>query len=289
MRPEEVAIMPLTPRETAEVARLNESGRTPVLFVHGLWLLPSSWGPWQEVFELRGYAAMAADWPDDPDTVENARAHPEVFAGKSVQMVVDHLAQVVRALSMPPVLVGHSFGGLFVQKLAGQGLARATVAVDPAPFRGVLPLPLSALRASSPVLLNPLNYRRQVMLSESQFRYAFTNAVDADEAHRLYEQYAVPCSGKPLFQAATANANPRAATGVDLERAGRGPLLVISGEKDHTVPWAMANAAYKKQAKHADPTEIVEMEGRGHSLVIDSGWSGVAAAALDFLIRHDVT
>ncbi len=257
------------------------------MFVHGLWLLPSSWAPWQALFEEQGYAALAADWPDDPDTVEAGRACPETFAGKSVRMVGEHVRDVVKELTRPPVLVGHSFGGLIVQQLAGQGLARATVAIDPAPFKGVLPLPLSALRASSPVLLNPLHYRSQVMLSEAQFRYAFTNAVDAAEAHRLYDEYAVPCSGIPLFQAATANLNPRAQTAVDVKRRGRGPLLVISGEKDHTVPWALANAAYKKQRKNPDPTEIVEIEGRGHSLVIDSGWTGVADVVLDFLGRHD--
>jgi pimeloyl-ACP methyl ester carboxylesterase len=279
--------MGLSSREAAEVARADESGRQPVVLVHGLWLLPSSWAPWQELLEEEGYAAVAADWPDDPETVEEARAAPERFAGKSVGMVRDHVREVVQALTRPPVLVGHSFGGLIVQQLAGEGLARATVAIDPAPFKGVLPLPLSALRASSPVLLNPLHYRSQVMLTEAQFRYAFTNAVDESEAHRLYEEYAVPCSGIPLFQAATANLNPRAATRVDVKRRGRGPLLVISGEKDHTVPWALAHAAYKKQRANADVTEIVEIEGRGHSLVIDAGWTGVADAALDFLGRHD--
>jgi len=279
--------MGLSSREAAEVARVNQSGRQPVVFVHGLWLLPSSWTPWQALFEEEGYAALAADWPDDPETVGDARARPEAFAGKSVGMVTDHVREVVQGLTRPPVLVGHSFGGLIVQQLAGEGLARATVAIDPAPFKGVLPLPLSALRASSPVLLDPRNYRRQVMLSEAQFRYAFTNALDEDEAHRLYDEYAVPCSGIPLFQAATANFNPRAATRVDVHRAGRGPMLIVSGEKDHTVPWALANAAYKKQRKNADPTEVVEIDGRGHSLVIDSGWRGVADAALEFLGKHD--
>jgi len=279
--------MALSEREVAEVARLNESGRQPVVFVHGLWLLPSSWAPWQELFREEGYDALAVDWPGDPESVEEARAHPETFAGTSVAMVGDHVADVALRLARPPVLIGHSFGGLIVQQLAGQGVARATVAIDPAPFKGVLPLPLSALRASSPVLLNPLNYRSQVMLSEAQFRYAFTNAVDETEAHRLYDEYAVPCSGVPLFQAATANLNPRAQTRVDVKHPDRGPLLVISGEKDHTVPWALANAAYKKQRRNAAATEILEIEGRGHSLVIDSGWRGVADAALDFLVRND--
>ena len=279
--------MALSERELAEVARLNESGRQPVVFVHGLWLLPGSWAPWQDMFAEEGYAALAADWPGDPESVEAARAHPETFAGTSVAMVTDHVADVALRLSRPPVLIGHSFGGLIVQKLAGQGIARATVAIDPAPFKGVLPLPVSALRASSPVLLNPLNYRSQVMLSEAQFRYAFTNAVDEAEAHRLYDDYAVPCSGIPLFQAATANLNPRAQTRVDLKHPDRGPLLIVSGEKDHTVPWALANAAYKKQRRSPDPTEILEIEGRGHSLVIDSGWPGVADAVLDFLGRFD--
>jgi non-heme chloroperoxidase len=279
----------VTATEQAEVDRANESGSQPVVLVHGLWLLPSSWQPWRDLAEERGYVALAPGWPDDPATVEQARANPKTFAGKSVGDVTDHYADVIRRLTRKPVVIGHSFGGLITQKLAGMGLATAAVAIDPAPFRGVLPLPVSALRASAPVLANPANYRRSVMLTKKQFRFAFGNAVSAQESAQLYDAYAVPCSGLPLFQAATANLNPRTEASVDTENPGRGPLLVISGEQDNTVPWAIANASYKKQARNRNPTEIAEIPHRGHSLVIDSGWREVAETAFAFLERHGVT
>jgi pimeloyl-ACP methyl ester carboxylesterase len=276
----------ITATERAQVEAANASGRQPVVFVHGLWLLPSSWDAWREHFESLGYATLAPGWPDDPETVEEARAHPQVFAGKTVGQVTDHVADVIRLLDREPVVIGHSFGGLITQKLAGQGLARASVAVDPAPFRGVLPLPVSALRASSPVLTNPANYNRHVSLTFDQYRYAFANAVSAEEAADLYRTYPVAAPGRPLFQAATANLNPRTEASVDTDNPDRGPLLVISGEKDHIVPWAIAHASYKRQLKNPAPTEIIEIPGRGHSLVVDSGWREVADAAAAFLARH---
>jgi pimeloyl-ACP methyl ester carboxylesterase len=172
-----------------------------------------------------------------------------------------------------------------VQILAGRGLAQATVAIDPAPFRGVLALPLSSLRAAFPVLKNPANRNRAVALTYDQFRYAFANAVDADEAKELYERFAVPGSGRPLFQAATANFNPRSETNVELGNPDRGPLLIISGEKDHTVPWAIANSSFKKQRRIDNVTEIAQILGRGHSLTIDHGWRDVADTALEFVGR----
>jgi len=279
---------PISSREAAEVAAANESGRQPVVFVHGLWLLPSSWAPWRELFEERGFATVAVDWPDDPATVTEARANPSTFAGKTVGAISGHVAEVVGGLARKPVVIGHSFGGLITQKLAGQGLALASVAIDPAPFRGVLPLPVSSLRAAFPVLGNPGNRKRQVMLTAEQFRFAFTNAVSEAEATRLYDEFPVPGAGLPLFQAAAANLNPRSETRVDTKNPDRGPLLIISGEKDNTAPWAIANASYKKQRRNPNPTEIKEIPGRGHSLVIDSGWPEVAEAALTFLGQHGV-
>jgi len=272
--------------EQQDVDKVNATGRIPAVFVHGLWLLPSSWDRWAEVFDAAGYAALAPGWPDDPETVAEANANPDTFANKTVGDVADHFAEVIGKLDRKPVVIGHSFGGLLAQILAGRGLSTATVAIDPAPFRGVLPLPVSALRSASPVLTNPANRHRAVPLTYEQFRYAFANAVDEDEARQLYDAYAVPAPGAPLFQAATANFNPWTEVKVDRKNPDRGPLLIISGEKDHTVPWAIANASFKKQKKNKEAvTEIVEMSGRGHALTIDSGWREVADTALEFVRR----
>ena len=276
----------VTEHEAQAVARANESGRTPVVFVHGLWLLPSSWDRWAARFEEAGYIAVQPGWPDDPETVEEARANPEVFAGKGIGDIADHLQAVIGGLDRKPAIVGHSFGGLLTEILAGRGLASVSVAISPAPFRGVLPLPVSALRSSSAVLRNPANRNRAIPLTYDQFRYAFGNAVDEDEAKALYEEYSVPGPGEPIFQAAAANFNPWSEDKVDTESPDRGPLLIVSSDQDHTVPWAIAHASYEKQRKNADhTTEIVKLEGRGHSLTIDHGWQEVADTALSFVQR----
>jgi non-heme chloroperoxidase len=275
----------LTDHETAQVEKANGSGRTPVVFVHGLWLLPSSWDRWAALFEEAGYVAVAPGWPDDPETVEQAKAHPEVFAHKSVGQIADHFEGVIRHLDQKPAVVGHSFGGLLTQILAGRGVAKVSVALDPAPFRGVLPLPISSLRAATPVLANPANYNRAVPLTFDQFRYSFANAVSEDEAKELYETFAVPGSGVPLFQAATANLNPWTEVKVNTKNPDRGPLLIIVGDRDHTVPPAIAKASYKRQKRNEGVTEFATIAGRGHALTIDSGWREVAQTALDFCQR----
>ena len=275
-----------TARTTADqIEHANATGLTPVVFIHGLWLLPKSWDRWAAVFDQAGYASVTPGWPDDPETVQEANAHPEVFAHKTVGQVANHYAELVGELKKKPALIGHSFGGLLVQMVAGRGLAAATVAIDPAPFRGVLPLPFSALKSASPVLANPANRNRAVPLTFEQFRYGFANAVSEDEAKELYKTFAVPASGAPLFQAATANLNPWTEVKVDTKNPERGPLLIISGEKDNTVPWSIANASYKQQKRNEGVTEIVEMSNRGHALVIDSGWREVADKALGFVQR----
>ena len=274
--------------ERAQIQRANISGLHPVVFVHGLWLLPGSWQRWAEAFEEAGYIALMPDWPDDPATVAEANANPGVMAGKTVGQVADHFSAVIGQLERKPAVIGHSFGGLLAQILAGRGLSAVTVAIDPAPFRGVLPLPLSALKAAWPVLNKPSNRHRAVPLSYEQFRFAFANAVGEMEAQALYRDYAVPGSGAPLFQAAAANLNPWTEAQVDTLNQERGPLLVISGEKDNTVPWAVANAAFRQQQANPGLTEIVEMPGRGHSLTIDSGWREVADTALAFVRRFAV-
>jgi len=275
----------ITDHELAEIDQANGSGRTPVVFVHGLWLLPTSWDRWRTVFEEAGYVTLAPGWPDDPETVEEAKEHPEVFAHKTIGEIADHFEDVIGKLTKKPAVIGHSFGGLLTQILAGRGGSAVSVAIDPAPFRGVLPLPFSALRAASPVIGNPANRGRAVPLTFEQFRYGFANAVSEEEAEDLYAMFSVPGSGTPVFQAASANLNPWTEAKVDTKNPERGPMLIISGEKDHTVPWAVAKASYRKQLRNDAVTEIAEIPGRGHSLTIDHGWAEVADKSLWFVQR----
>jgi len=276
---------PTLPALDEQIARANDSESTPVVFIHGLWLLPSSWDRWAEHFADAGYVPVQPGWPDDPETVEEARANPDVFAGKTVGRIAGHLAGAVGKLQRRPVIVGHSFGGLFTQILAGRGLATVSVAIDPAPFRGVLPLPVSALKSARPVLGDPRNRGKAVALTWEQFAFGWANALGEAEGRELYDEFHVAAPGAPLFQAATANLNPWTDVKVDTKNPARGPLLIISGEKDHTVPWALANAAYKRQKRNPGVTEITELPDRGHALVIDSGWQEVAQTALDFVKR----
>ncbi|GAA4775955.1 alpha/beta fold hydrolase [Actinomycetospora chlora] len=275
-----------TPGEQEEIDRANASGKQPVVFVHGLWLLDSSWDRWAALFEDAGYVAVTPGWPDDPLSVEEAHANPDVFAGKSVGDVAAYQQMIIKRLDRKPALVGHSFGGVLVQILAGRGLSAATCAIDPAPSRGVLPLPLAALKAAGPVLANPANRHRAVTLTFDQFRYGFANAVPEEEARELYDQYHVAGSGIPLFQAAFANINPNTEAKAAKTGDDRGPMLVVSGELDHQAPHAIAYATYEAQQRNAHfPTEFTEMPGRGHSLTIDSGWEEVARVCLDFVGR----
>jgi non-heme chloroperoxidase len=275
----------ITDHEHLQVERANDSGLKPVVFVHGLWLLPTSWDRWAGVFENAGYIALTPGWPDDPETVQQANSNPEIMARKTIGEVADHFDKIVSGLNAKPAIIGHSFGGLLAQILAGRGLASVTVAIDPAPFRGVLPLPFSSLKAAWPVLGNPANRNRAIPLTYEQFRYGFANAVTEDEAKALYRDFAVPAPGAPIFQAAAANLNPWTEAKVDTGNPDRGPLLIISGEMDHTVPWAIANASFKQQQNNEGVTEILEIPGRGHALTIDSGWHEVADTALTFVRR----
>ncbi len=271
--------------EAEQVRRANATERQPVVFVHGLWLLPSSWDRWATLFEEAGYTALTPGWPDDPETVGEANAKPEVFAHKSIGQVVDYFDEIIQGLERKPAIIGHSFGGLLAQILAGRGRAAATVAVDPAPFRGVLPLPFSSLKSAWPVIGNPANRNRAIPLTFDQFRFAFANVVSEQEAKELYATFAVPASGVPLFQAAAANLNPWTEAKVDTENPARGPLLVISGEKDNVVPWSIADASFKLQQRNKAVTEIVKIPNRGHALTIDNGWREVANTALAFVKR----
>jgi pimeloyl-ACP methyl ester carboxylesterase len=276
----------LTTHEQQEIDRANAQGEQSVVFVHGLWLLASSWDRWRTLFEEQGYTTLAPGWPDDPQTVAEAIDDPEVFANKRIKQVTDHYADAIRQLNRRPAVIGHSFGGLIAQQLAEEGLSAVTVAIDPAPFRGVLPLPLSELKSGSPVLRNPANYHRAVALTYEQFRYGFANALEEDEAHQLYDRFAVPGSGTPLFQSAAANLNPWTEDRVNTQNPERGPLLLIAGEKDHTVPLTVVAAAYTLQQNNPAVTEFREIPGRGHSLTIDHGWREVAEIALAFIAQQ---
>jgi non-heme chloroperoxidase len=275
----------ISERENREIEAANTSRKIPVVFIHGLWVLPSSWANWVDVFAQAGYAPLTPDWPDDPATVEEARANPNVFAKKTLKQVADHTAEIINALEMKPAVMGHSTGGLFAQMLAGRGLSAATVAIDPGVFRGVLPLPASVLRGVGPFLLNPLTRGRAITLTFDQFKYGWANALDDKEAKELYDGFHVAGSGIALAQMGNANLNPWTESKVNTKNPNRGPLLIIDGEKDHTVPWAIAHAAYKRQRRNPAVTEIVKMPNRGHALTIDHGWHEVADTALQFVQR----
>jgi non-heme chloroperoxidase len=272
-------------REQGQIEAANASGNTPVVFIHGLWLLPSSWDNWAEFFKKAGYAPLTPDWPDDPETVEEARANPEVLAGKKLGEVADHTAEVIAGLERKPAVMGHSTGGLLAQLIADRGLSAATVAIDPGPFRGVLPLPYSTLKVSAPILRNPLNRGRAITLTFDQFKYGWANALDEEEARRLYDTYHVAAPGVALMQMANANLNPFTEAKVDTKNPERGPLLIIEGDDDHTVHPAIAKAAYKRQRRNEGVTELKTIPNRGHALTIDSGWREVAQTALDFVKR----
>src|SRR6266853_4079761 len=186
---------------------MTQPGR-PAIFVHGLWLHASSWGPWLELFQEAGYAPTAPGWPGDPDTVEESRRDPSLVAGKGIDDVVDHYAQIIRGLDAPTVVIGHSFGGLIAQRLLGQDLASAAVAIDAAPIKGVLTLPPSALRVASIAVRKPANRNLAVALTREQFRYGFGNALPAQESDELYDRWAIPSPGKPLFEDAFAAFTP---------------------------------------------------------------------------------
>jgi non-heme chloroperoxidase len=261
---------------------------TPVVFVHGLWLHGDSWGPWVDLFREAGYEPTAPGWPGDGSTVAETRNQPDAVAGHGIDDIVEHYAEAIGTLAAKPIVIGHSFGGLVVQRLLGQDLAAAAVAIDPAPIKGVVYLPPSALRVASVVLKNPLNRSRAVALNAQQFRYGFGNAISAAESAELFERWTIPSPGKPLFEAAAANLSLRSPARVDTRNAERGPLLITAGGKDHTVPAAISKATFKLYSKSPALTDLKEFPDRGHSLALDSGWREVADAVLAWLKEHSL-
>jgi non-heme chloroperoxidase len=277
--------MPFTQHETKQIAEANASGRPVVVFAHGFWLLPNSWGSWRKRFEEAGYATVAPSWPGGPETVAEARANPDAFAGQMVGPVANHVAEVMAQLTAKRALVGHSFGGLLAQIIAAHGFSHVTVAIDPAPFRGVRKVPISAPESVRSIVANPANYGRAVTLTLDQFRLGWANAVSESEAKLLYERFIVAAPGSAVFQVACANLNPWSQASVDIKFRHRGPLLLVSGGEDNMVPAAVTNAAFKLQRRNRHVTEIVEIAERGHSLTIDSGWREVAEPVLAFIKR----
>jgi alpha-beta hydrolase superfamily lysophospholipase len=262
--------------------------RTPVVFIHGLWLHATSWQPWIEHFRAAGYEPVAPGWPNEPETVELAREHPEAVADTGIDDATKHFADAIAGLDDNPVIIGHSFGGLITEKLLGQGIGRAGVAIDPAQIKGVLPLPLAQLRAGLPALGNPANLHRAVSLTEKEFRFGFGNALTDQESADIFQRWVIPAPARPLFQAAAANFVLHSEAAVDTHRTDRGPLLLISGTADHTVPDVVTRSTLKQYRESTAVTEFKQFEGRGHSLTVDSGWREVADAVLDWLRGHGI-
>jgi pimeloyl-ACP methyl ester carboxylesterase len=260
--------------------------RTPVVFIHGLWLHATSWAPWLELFRQAGYEPIAPGWPGIPDTVELARANPDSIADHGIEDVTRHYASIIDGLPERPILVGHSFGGMIAEKLLGEDYGAAAVAIDAAQIKGVLPLPLSALHSTLPVFKNPANKHKAVSLTAEQFRYSFGNAIPEDESNELYERWAIPAPGRPLFEAAAANFSLHSPDKVNTGNEGRGPLLLVMGGRDHTVPEAITKSTLKQYRHSSAVTDLEEFPDRGHSLTIDAGWSAVAELSLAWLSKH---
>jgi pimeloyl-ACP methyl ester carboxylesterase len=256
---------------------------TPVVFIHGLWLHSTSWQPWINKFEQAGYAPVAPEWPGVAANIEAARLSPDSIANRGIQEVFDSYVEFIRELPEKPIVVGHSFGGLFAQKLLGEDHAAAAVAIDAAQIKGVLPLPLSALHSTLPVFKNPANSRHAVSLTAEQFRYSFGNAVSEQESDELFNRWSIPAPGRPLFEAAAANFSLHSPAKVETGNEARGPLLLIMGGKDHTVPEAITKSTAKQYRHSSAVTDLLEFPDRGHSLTIDSGWEEVADASLNWL------
>ena len=262
------------------------TARTPVIFIHGLWLHATSWAPWVELFRGAGYEPIAPGWPGDSDTVEASRANPDGIADHGIDDVTNHYASIIAQLPARPILIGHSFGGMIAEKLLGMDYSAAAIGIDAAQIKGVLPLPLSALHSTLPVFKNPANKHRAVSLTSEQFHYSFGNALSEEESNDLYARWTIPAPGKPLFEAAAANFSLHSPDKVNTANTDRGPLLLMMGGQDHTVPEAITKSTVKQYRHSPAVTDLEEFSDRGHSLTIDHGWREVADACLTWLAKQ---
>jgi non-heme chloroperoxidase len=260
---------------------------TPVVFIHGLWMHSSSWTPWIELFAEKGYAPVAPGWPGDSGTVEQTRANRTALNKIGIAEVTDHYGALIKDLPSPPIVVGHSFGGLIAQKLLGTGVTRGCVALSPAQFKGILALPLAQLESAAPVLSKPWLKNKTWAHTPKSYAKNFANGVSRAESDDIFAKYTIPAPCRPLFQAGLANVTPHSPASVET-KTGRAPLLLLGGSVDRTVPAATVLAAYKIQQKNPGVTDMEILEGRGHSFPADSGWQDVADKALAFLAKNDL-
>lgn len=254
----------------------------PVMFIHGLWLAASSWDPWRDRFAAAGFPTLAPTWPGEAPTVPDTRAHAEDQAGIGIDEVTAHFAEAIAPLGRKPIIVGHSFGGLIAQKLLAADVAAAAVAIDPAQIQGVKTIPLAQLRSSFPVLGNPANAKRSVTLTPDAFAHGFGNALDRSESDSLYDHWSIPSPGRPLFQAAFANLLPGSPAHVDTH-VERGPLLILGGGRDRTVPESVSRSAFHRYHRARTDNDYVVFPDRGHSLTVDHGWPEVADTVIEWL------
>ncbi len=265
------------------------SSPTPVMFIHGLWLHSTSWQPWADMFAQAGYDPLTPEWPGVPTTVAEARANPESQAGTGLAEISQHHARIIRELGTKPVLVGHSVGGFIAQHLLGQGLGAGAVAICPGQIRGVKAVGPAQAKSTFAFLSHPGNTKRSVSLDADQFRYAFANAVTPEESDELFERWTIPSPARPLFQLALANFARSSPARVNTHNGNRGPLLLLSGKLDHTVPDVLTRSTFKQYRKSGAATEYRRFDDRGHSLIVDSGWPGVADTALAWLREKQLT
>jgi pimeloyl-ACP methyl ester carboxylesterase len=256
---------------------------TPVVFIHGLWIHADAWQPWVELYGSAGYEAVAPGWPGDSVSVEATRKNASAVAGQGINDITDGYLDVIRRLPAKPIVIGHSFGGLIAQKLLAADAAVAAIAIDPGQIKGVKPLPFAQIRSGLPVLSKPGNRKRAVALTKKQFRYGFGNALSEQESGELFDKWAIPGPGKPLFEASAANFKKSSPAAVNTKKRDRGPLLILAGGQDHTVPEVVARAAYKLYAGSSAVTDYHVFPDRGHTLVLDHGWRDIADFTLSWL------